>query len=237
MADTARAWRYAVYFAPAAGGAGWQAGSRWLGRCAATGAALAQPRVPGIAPDVFARATAEPRRYGWHATLKPPFRLAEGASDPALRAALQALSAELPATPLPPWRVRWLDGFLALCPDGDAAWAHALAAACVQRLHAFAAPLTPQEQDRRRAQRRLTPAQEALLQAWGYPWVLEEFRLHFSLTGRLEGAPQALRDALEAAARAHFEGLGPCVIDRLSLFAEPAPGADFRLVEQWVLHA
>ena len=67
--------RYAAYFAPAIGSAWWEAGSHWLGRCAARGQPLPQPAIDGMPPARQQALTAAPRRYGWHATLKAPFAL------------------------------------------------------------------------------------------------------------------------------------------------------------------
>jgi putative phosphonate metabolism protein len=228
--------RYAVYFAPRAHSPWWLAGSRWLGRCAARGEPLPQPPVPGLSAPELHQWTKAPRRYGWHATLKAPFALAPGADEAQLRASLRALAAEFAAFSLPPLKAAMLDDFLALVPDGDAQAIEALAAACVTRLQPLAAPLAPAELERRRATG-LTPEEDALLLRWGYPFVLERFRFHLSLTGSLKDATPAAVEALKEAARLRFDALPACPVDSLSLFVEPRPGADFMLVEQMELGA
>ena len=85
--------RCAVYFVPEVGSDWWQAGSQWLGRCAASGALFPPPHIDGVEPAQFQTLTAEPRRYGWHATLKAPFRLASGHSPDTLRTATRAFFA------------------------------------------------------------------------------------------------------------------------------------------------
>ena len=80
--------RFAIYYAPDPASALWQRASTWLGRDAAGGADLAQPEVAGLTAEDFARHTADPRHYGFHATLKAPFALADGANEAALLAAL-----------------------------------------------------------------------------------------------------------------------------------------------------
>jgi hypothetical protein len=64
--------------------------------------------------------------------------------------------------------------------------------------------------------------------AWGYPYVLDDFRFHMTLTGPVEREDQP---AMRAAIEAHFEDLLnlPREIDTLSLFAEPSRGAPFTL--------
>lgn len=234
--NTDHPYRAAVYFAPSPGSAAWQAGSRWLGRDAATNAPLPQPRIDGVAPDTLAQLTAEPRRYGWHATLKPPFRLRQGLSLDALDSAVYALCRDWAPVALPPLRVARLGHFLALRPEGDTAPANALAGACVQRLHALAQPLNDSELARRRSAG-LTPHQDELLRAWGYPWVLDEFRFHCSLTGDLRGTDEAQVQAMERAARETFDQLPAAPITSLAVFIEREPGADFVLHQHWELSA
>jgi hypothetical protein len=83
----------------------------------------------------------------------------------------------------------------------------------------------------------LTPEQDRLLLAWGYPWVLDEFRFHMSLTGPLNELPPEAQHALQAAATAHFEVLPNCRFGHLALFVEPQTGADFELVDTMALSA
>lgn len=223
--------RVAIYFAPAVGSPWWEAGSQWLGRCAASGRVFEQVLPEGVPREAFQALTAEPRRYGWHATLKAPFQLAPGCSLQALREALRVVCARTPRFTLPPLAVRVMGNFLALRPTGPSAALDAVAAACVTELHALAAPLSPGELARRR-RASLMPEQDALLQAWGYAWVLDHFRFHFSLTGELGPVPQEMQASVMQAARERFEGLPPCEFDSLSLFVERRRGGDFELLEQ-----
>lgn len=228
-------YRCAVYFVPEVHSDWWQAGSQWLGRCAASGATYAPPDMPGLEPAQWRALTADPRRYGWHATLKAPFTLANGQSLAALRSAMQALASQWPAFDLPPLRVSDHGGFLALRPQGDVTQLNAMAAACVQQLHPLAQPLPDAELARRR-QAPLTPEQDRLLLAWGYPWVLDHFQFHLSLTGPLGTSPPEVKAALFQAAQARFETLPVCRFGQMALFIEPRRGADFELVETMDLH-
>jgi putative phosphonate metabolism protein len=227
-------YRCAVYFVPEVHSDWWQAGSHWLGRCAASGASYAPPDIHGVTPDEFQACTADPRRYGWHATLKAPFTLAKGQSLDALRTAMRELAGSLSAFDLPPLRVSTLGQFLALRPDGDSAHIHTTAAACVTRLHPLAQPLSEAELTRRR-QARLTPEQDRLLLEWGYPWVLQYFQFHLSLTGPLDAVSPDVQTALVQAAQARFESLPVCRFSHIALFVEPQAGADFECVEQMAL--
>ena len=211
--------RYAIYYAPMPGTLFHQKGACWLGRDAHTGEAIAQPAVD----DIFAL-TAEPRRYGFHATLKAPFALRDGIAPEPLMRACAALAANAGA-----FRVRLkpdvLDGFLALVPDGDAAALDTLAERCLRELDGFRKPPSEEELKRRRTAA-LTARQEEQLMRWGYPYVLDDFRFHLTLTRRLAPSEAA---RLSFAAEAHFAPVlrEPVVIDGITLFQEPGPGADF----------
>lgn len=233
--DLALAHRYAVYFAPAPGSAWWDAGSRWLGRDAATGTLLEQPRFDGLPPERQRQLTAEPARYGWHATLKAPFVLSEGVGLNDLHEALRALAAAFTAFDMPALRVQKLGGFLALCPEGNKDAINAVASACVTQLDKLAAPLSSEELERRRRKGSLSTQEDALLVRWGYPYVLERYRFHLSLTGHLQGVDDETVQRLEQAAQTCFDALPPCPFDGLALFAEPTKGADFVFVERWEL--
>jgi hypothetical protein len=233
--DCTHAHRYAVYFAPRPGSAWWDAGSHWLGRCAATNALLAPFQVADIAPELQQQFTAEPRRYGWHATLKAPFALGAGFSLDDLRGALRGIAASFPAFDMPALRVQRLGDFLALCADGDNAAINAVASACVTELNTLSAPLTPDELQRRRHKGRLSPHEDALLVRWGYPYVHECYRFHLSLTSNLQGLDSSTVERLEHAARAWFGALPRCRFDGLALFYEPTQGAEFVFAERWEL--
>ena len=229
-------YRYAVYFAPPLDSPWWQAGSQWLGRCAAGRALQAKPSIKGISDDEFHQVTAAPRRYGWHATLKAPFTLAPGADASQLREALTTIAARSSAFEMPPLKVTLLDDFLAIVPQPRSAAAEALAARCVMELQPMAAPLSATELQRRR-QSPLTPSQDALMLRWGYPFVLDEFQLHCSLTGSLKHLNSQQVQYLQQAAQDWFSKLSPCRFESLALFAEPTQGADFVLQEHFRLAA
>lgn len=218
--------RYAVYFAPRAGDFA-DAAATWLGRDAVTGDAMPQPPVPGLQG-----LTADPRRYGFHGTIRAPFRPAPGLDGATIAAAVAGLAARLAPAQAPGLRLADLHGFLALVPDGDEAAILRLGAAVVEGTEALRAPLTEAE-IARRDPARLTPRQRSLLTRWGYPYVMEEFRFHLTLTNRL---PPDLKADVTAAAQAHFAPHlpRPFVIADLCLFGEDQGGA-FHLLHRYAL--
>ena len=223
--------RVAVYATPDAESSWWTKGSEWLGRCALQPKPMPQPAIDGLDGAALARLTAEPRRYGWHATLKAPFRLAEGVSLATLEAAVSDLARQYTPLTLTGLRVGRMGRFLALRPEPPLPTLLTLAASCVTQLQRLSAPLTPEDIERRR-RTGLTPEQDALMLAWGYPWVLDQFRFHFSLTGPLNGVSEQAVERLQSAATNHFAGLHAMPLNCLSIFVEPSPGADFVLWRQ-----
>jgi uncharacterized protein YchJ len=185
--------RAALYWAPGLRDPLWRASCAWLGRDPETGAVCMQPDVPGIA-----ELTAEPRRYGFHATLRPPMRLATG-WDEFREAAFAAARAVAPFR-LPALEVADIGGFLALREAGPCPALRALADCCVTLTNKHRLAPGAEELARRRAAG-LSPRQEALLQAWGYPYVMEEWFFHLTLTRRLGAGERAV---VRAAAEAHF---------------------------------
>ena len=228
--------RYAVYFVPGQDTALWQTGCRWLGRNpdGTVGDALLPPpqvAAAGIAEEDWAAVTTEPRRYGFHATLKPPFHLAEGRDLADLDMALTRFAAGRAAFQTATLSVTCLGGFLALCPSAPSIDLEVLAADCLRTFEPFRRPLDTENLSRRRA-RGLTPRQDALLETWGYPFVLEEFRFHLTLTGRLTDAAAArYRPLLESL---FAEALvAPLAVGGIALFREPVPGAPFETVRRY----
>jgi ribose 1,5-bisphosphokinase len=194
--------RYALYFAPAPGSAWARFGEQWLAQ-----------------PDARLE---HPRRYGFHATLKAPFRPRPGAGLALLIDELERFARSQCAFRVPRLRVALLEDFLALVPQAPDPRLDALAAECVKRFDRMRAPLNTVELDRRRRDP-LTQRQEALLARWGYPHVLDEFRFHLSLTGPLRGAAPPPAPPLPG---------DPLVIDAVTVFEDPGEPARLRPVHR-----
>jgi len=175
-------------------------------------------------PDV----TVHPRRYGFHATLKAPFSLAEGVTPAALEAAVSDFAAQHDAVTLPAVRPTEIGSFRALVPTGDAAEVNALEAQLVRALEPLRAPLTDADIARRRPEQ-LTARQRELLEDVGYPYALDEFRCHLTLTDSLTSGEIA--DAVDAAIAAHFADFDGVDVPMgaLAVFEEPHRGEPFRI--------
>jgi putative phosphonate metabolism protein len=231
--------RFAIYAAPgtepadAAGTLLREKAEQWLGRRVS-----GEPVTPGVAAgwtrEAIDAMTVSARRYGFHATLKAPFRLAEGRTPEELDAALARFAAGRACVAVPQLSLARLGGFFALVPGARAARLHALADEVVTGFDCFRAAPTEAEIARRNPAS-LTARQRELLKAWGYPYVLEEFRFHLTLTDRI---PAGQRSAVERTLKSWFAAsLGITLpVDAIALFAEPEPGAPFTLHSVHRLH-
>lgn len=225
-----RTTRYALYWVPERAHPLWCAGCEWLGR---------DPEDAGFVHEAHEH-TAEPRRYGFHATLKAPLRLRESVLPDQFEQAIAAFAAGMPRFPMPRLEVATLGGFVALRPalevDGLDPLRQ-LADASVRELDAFRAPMDDAELARRSAG--LSDTQRELLARWGYPHVFGHWRFHMTLSGPLPAEAQAERDGIVEDARRHFMAAlaVPLACESVSLFVEPAPGEPFVLARRFPLSA
>lgn len=226
--------RYAIYFAPPADSPLWRFGSQLLGYDALTGEDLVPLVPPGSDPAEWPALTAEPRRYGFHATLKAPFELARGRSEDQLRAFARNQAAAMEGVALTGLAMTSLGRFVALTSSEPSEALQRLAFSIVQAFEPFRAPLSENDKARR-LQSPLTPAQHAYLAAYGYPYVGDAFRFHMTLTGslppeRVEPIRKALEEAYAKAVPA-----GPACIDRIALYRQDDRAGRFRLIDSYRL--
>jgi putative phosphonate metabolism protein len=232
MTDMRNHARYAVFWAPPAGSRLAALGAAWLGVDPETGREVAPLEVEGL-PASRRALTRDARRYGFHATLKAPFRLAEGASAEVLDHAVAALAARQAPVEGPRLMVSDDMGFVSLQPAGPAPAVNALAAACVTELDLLRAPLSAAELSKRR-RGGLDMVEDGLLRSWGYPYVLERFKFHLTLTIAL--SRMELRDAVPALEDAFAPALEPRLrIEEVAVFGDPGDGAPFRLLKRYPL--
>ena len=217
--------RVAIYYAPLPEDPLTPLSSSWLGRDPITNAPMPQPSLDGIFEF-----TAEPRLYGFHATLKPPMQLAEGTDWRGFVAAVRAMAADIATFALPPLAVADLHGFLALREATPCPPLQALADACVERLDSFRAPISEDELARRR-RAKLSSEQDAMLVRWGYPYVFSTWFFHMTLTRRLSDREKAV---VRPAAEAWFAPVLSTSrrVEDICLFTQPTPGAAFTLAKR-----
>lgn len=225
--------RYAIYFAAGSSSALSRFGAELLGYDAYTGEEVSFPREALDAAPDWREVTADPRKYGFHGTLKAPMALVPGKSEAELTAACAAFAGK--ARPIPMIRpvVDSISGFIAVIPAEPVGALQELAADCVRDFDSFRPALSAEDRARRKPEQ-LSERQQGYLDRWGYPYVMEEFRFHMTLTGRLDAGR---RGPILEMLRTRFAALGleTLAIDRIALFRQDDAKARFRIIGEWTL--
>ncbi len=176
------------------------------------------------------RVTDSPRRYGFHATLKPPFRLADDASFEDLQAALREFALRHHSFYAPHLALGALGRFLALTLSAASEDFSNLAADSVSEFDRFRAPATEEETTQRLRGSLTVREREHVLQ-WGYPYVFDTWKFHMSLTSSMHTESLSL---FEPYLRERFTPAceKPLFVDSVCIFHEPYPGALFHLIDR-----
>lgn len=217
--------RYAIYFTPPASHPLTETAARWLGRDAFSGADYDAVPAGTLAASEVSEVTAAPRRYGFHATLKAPFRLKDEDLAPDLMSEAMHFASKAGAFTLPPLKITRIGSFFALTQSEPSEALSALADDVVVQFDPFRAALGDAERAKRKPER-LSERQQGYLERWGYPYVFEEFRFHMTLTGPVEDAEAPrIAEALDTI----FSPLlsEPVEFANIALFVEEEPGAPF----------
>jgi putative phosphonate metabolism protein len=222
--------RYGIYFCPRSETHLHRLGSHWLGRDVTTCATLDPDLSDPIRREDWLRVTDTPRRYGFHATLKPPFRLAEGITVEDLQAALRDVARRHDRFETPRLGVRAIARFLALTLSEANEDLQRLAADSVSEFERFRAPSTELELAQRMTDS-LSPRERAHVLLWGYPYVFDTWKFHMTLTSPLSPELIALfepylRDRFVSACE------GPLLVDSICIVHQPSPEASFYLLDR-----
>jgi hypothetical protein len=227
--------RYAIYYTPQPGTALAAFGRSWFGR-ANDGVTLQAFSDAGLSGTSFAKLAAAPGRYtGLHALFRAPFALREGIGPDALKTRLVNFAARRKPVETGPLTLSRAGRFLVLRPVEATPALDWLAAQCVATFEDFAAP--PSDVERaEHANPSLSDYQRLLLESFGDPYVLSEYRFSITLAGpldatHLERVSQALWPVLEEICT---EGV---TVDGLSLFGDSGGVSPMRLLGRYRLGA
>jgi hypothetical protein len=227
--------RYAIYYTPQPGTALAAFGRSWFGR-ANDGATLQAFSAAGLTGASFANVPATASRYsGLHSVFKAPFALRQDTGADALKTRLISFSKRRKPVTTGPLTLARAGRYLVLRPVEPTPALEWLAAQCVGAFEGFAAPLSEDDREER-LRPQLTDYQRLLLESFGDPHVLSEYRFAITLTGPLETAhqervSQALWPVLEEICATGV------TVDGLSLFGDPGGRAPLRLIGRYRLGA
>jgi hypothetical protein len=227
--------RYAIYFTPQPGTALAAFGRSWFGR-ANDGITLQAFSDAGLSGTSFAKIAAAPGRYtGLHALFRAPFALRDGMGPEALKSRLITFAARRKPVETGPLTLSRAGRFLVLRPVEATPALEWLAAQCVGAFEDFAAPPSDTEREEH-ASPHLSDYQRLLLESFGDPFALSEYRFAITLTGPLDAAhlervAQALWPVLEEICASGV------TVDGLSLFGDSGGRTPMRLVGRYRLGA
>lgn len=223
--------RYALYFTPPKTDALTELAARWLGRDAFSDEAFPAAGAGALTAGDHHEVTAEPRRYGFHATLKAPFELASSVTERDLLDVAADFAARTPAFAIPELVLGQLGHFFALVPASVYQPLQDFAAQVVKTFEPFRTALSDADIARRKPEE-LSEQQRANLLRWGYPYVLDNFRFHMTLTGRVAAEQQTgIADLLRERFVSHIGK--PLAVSGLAVFVEEERGAPFT-VRSWL---
>ena len=234
---SANHFRYALYLTPPPDSDLWRFGCDVIGRDALSGASCEGFSLEGYPPASWRSMTSDPRRYGFHATLKTPFPLRLDLDVADLYdfvADFTRKHSPFDAGELKVGFIRAGRGlaFVALKPEGALKELRSFEADVVRGLDKLRAPLVESGREYRGSDR-LTPRQAYYLHAWGYPYVLDEFDPHFTLTDAIPDADRVARLLeWEFGLRVPSRALH---VDALTLFGQSEPGGEFRILHRFPL--
>jgi hypothetical protein len=227
--------RYAIYYTPQPGTALAAFGRSWFGR-ANDGVTLQAFSDAGLSGTSFAKLAPAPGRYtGLHALFRAPFALRDGVGLDAVKARLVNFAARRKPVATGPLTLSRAGRFLVLRPVEATPSLDWLAAQCVAAFEDFAAPPSDAEREHY-ASPKLSDYQRLLLESFGDPYVLSEYRFSITLTGPLDAnhldrVAQALWPVLEEICASGVN------VDGLSLFGDSGGRSPMRLVGGYCLGA
>ena len=226
--------RFAIYFTFARDTALYQKATLWLGHCVYNEALCRKESGDGFSPQLERfRSVQQAAHYGFHATLKPPFRLQARTTRTELVDRLVDFASSIQPFNCAPLKVASIDNFIALTLSEDCDELNQLARQCVQSFESFRAPLNETEMQKR-LKPPLTLRQQQLLNQWGYPYLFDEFRFHITLTDRL--SDDLVEDALHRLDLEFSPLLSSSLyIDRICLFHQKDSATPFQLVQTCLL--
>lgn len=175
--------RIAIYYTPPPTSPLARWAMQWFGRDALCRCCPNHQPASSVSKERYRTLLSGPFHYGFHATIKAPFHLAPGVTLEDIYTSMASFTANQKRFLLPPLEVALLDDFFALRPTEPCRELSLLAEMAVRWFDEFRRPPDKEELARRRSAR-LSANQERLLRAWGYPYVMEEYRFHMTLTGK-----------------------------------------------------
>ena len=176
--------RYAIYYAPIENCELDVFGKCLLGWDPYKGEEITKPyplKLPNL--QKFSRFVLTPKQYGFHGTIKAPFRLKDGYTYNDLENKVGEISKQIHSFHLNKLIIKKLGYFIALIPTNNLK-VNEVSNKFVEGLDYLRDELSENE-IKKRNPIKLTSRQKKMLFKWGYPYVFNEFKFHLTLTSKL----------------------------------------------------
>ncbi len=225
--------RLAIYFSPLQGSELAKAAAQWLGRNNESLTYQEQKTDFTLNSVKITQITSSPFHYGFHGTLKPPFRPVPGTDLEKVKDRLCFFASQFKKFTLPPLHLRQIHTFFCLTPTVRCEQLHNLADETVRAFDDLRRPPSQDELQKRR-EANLSPAQEEMLVTWGYPYVMDQFRFHLTLTNNIGSQADCAVIERELQHRFPQSMLNAVTFSQLCLFIEEN-GAPMKMIAAFPL--
>ena len=127
-----------------------------------------------------------PKKYGFHGTLIPPFKLNKNYSTNTLFKKTEEIAKKFKKFKFYKFKLKKINNFYAFVQNKKNNNINKLSNRLVRELFKFRSPLTKKEIDRRNPSK-LSKLQLNILYKWGYPYLMSEFNFHMTLASEVTG--------------------------------------------------
>ena len=223
--------RYAIYFAPDDDSELGIFGATVLRRRALDASDWLNPDLAVEFPQssVWSDRIQRPAHYGFHATIKAPFELSKGQSADKLIADLAEFCQSCQTISLQGMAPIRTSRYDALAFEQQPEALRQLASDCVITFEKYRAPLT--EADiKRRDPTSLSASEIENMHRFGYPYILDDFNFHMTLSGRNDHNDFAYLSWLNHLYQSMVSAAP--VLDRLCIFYQPDRNTPFVRIEE-----
>ena len=176
--------RYAIYYAPIENPELDLFGKCWLGWDPYKGEETTKSdlsKLPSF--KKFSSLVLTPKQYGFHGTIKAPFKLKNEYTYNDLENKVREISKQIHSFYFDQLIIKKLGNFIGLIPTNNLK-VNAVSNKFVEELDYLRDELSENEIKKRKPHK-LTSNQKQMLFKWGYPYVFDEFKFHLTLTSKL----------------------------------------------------
>ena len=228
---TINANRYAIYFAPSETSKIGQFGRLLLKRTAKK--MVDEGMLTDLPKELHRKIIKTPQHYGFHGTLKAPFELHPDYNLYHLDTTLIKFCSSFPDFSIKSLKLQIIAEFIALVPNGEVERLYQLHRKLTEEFNYLCGPLSDFDRDRFLA-RGLTNGQKKYLCRYGYPFILDSFKFHLTLTSSLTENEQTTCLELLDNMIVDFKD-ERLSVDRVCLFKQETRKSPFFMVKEYNL--